>query len=207
MYSDAPSLRAGGALPSFFPSASTAVTPSPSVGTKVIAALPGWGVIIAFIILLLCAICMTRWFFTCDHGQCRAMVDSQMSNRSAQTASSAEIQHMLRLFSQGSCWSLAFVGAAIATGLTVALLQLPCTVVICGIIFLCNFVVIYFLCALLFHHYIVPVSNMVYDFVAAHPYTPLDKLADIPPIQDPPLGQTSDSVPPLVQLGTTAGTA
>lgn len=127
-----------------------------------------YGFVIAFVVLLVFAVLYIKWFYVCDNGQCRPYVEANIT----QNPTPQQLRIMLRYFDQASIWMVAFIGAAIATGLVFGLLERRLSFKECAMIFLVIFLVTYMLISLIFHHYITPTANLLSDALAEYEIRP-----------------------------------
>lgn len=119
-------------------------------------------IIITFFFLLGAAILMLIGFYICDSQTCKAFLTA---NDKATPESKQYILALLAEMYNDGIWPIPYIGATIATGLSLFFLGFPVNVVTFAIMFFVIFVTIYFMFTFFGHHYVKPITRYVSDYV------------------------------------------
>lgn len=119
-------------------------------------------VVIAFIILLIVAICFIVSFYVCDGYNCKAFTTAE--SQAPRGTKEYALALLTELYNDG-IWPLPYVAAAIITPFILWFLCVPMTARAFALVFLVSWLFIYFAFAFLGHHYIRFLAVYVSEYI------------------------------------------
>lgn len=117
---------------------------------------------IIFLIVFLIALLLICMIYVCDTYECKPF---NVANTTAPPGTQDYVLTLLtELFNDG-IWAFPFIGATIATLISLLLLGVPLTIKNFTIMFLVVFIVTYFLFSFFGHHYIKPQTEYIANYI------------------------------------------
>lgn len=150
---------------------------------------------IIFILLLVFAFFLICAIYVCDTYECKPF---NVANTKEPPGTEGYILALLTEMFNDGIWAFPFVGAAIATPISLLLLGVPITIKNFTIMFLIIFIVTYFLFSFFGHHYIKPLSEYIAEYIKNNP--PANDLQTTNFFEPPPFVTLSENTPPTEEL-------